>query len=345
MTTTDLTRHDAVTTISSLKDNANWLSVYLYYAEPWENFLTSALNPFVLELESRGWIEQFFFIRYWEYGPHIRLRLKSDSFILEEKVKPFLSEYFTGYMEHHPSLRKDPLWTQQLNEDQRWKENNTIAFVPYEPEVQRYGGSLGILIAEKQFDASSRAVLSILSESESWGYSQALGRAIQLHLGMANALRMDRSETHAFFNYIYANWRPRANAVFTKGQKEIGDNTAITTKAFAESFQKQKAFLVPMVMHIWDALQQKSEFENPWFHRWMTDMNAIYHLLCEARMDKKLIEHDRENISTNKPFTHYLQKHFYIFDSYVHMTNNRLGISNHDEGYLGYLIKECLPAE
>ncbi|MGB5931124.1 MAG: lantibiotic dehydratase C-terminal domain-containing protein, partial [Cyclobacteriaceae bacterium] len=31
-----------------------------------------------------------------------------------------------------------------------------------------------------------------------------------------------------------------------------------------------------------------------------------------------------------------------IYDSYVHMTNNRLGIQNRDEAYLAYLIKKCL---
>ena len=345
MTKTNLTEYPPTIALPTQVDNANWLSVYLYYADPWENFLTSAVNPLVLELESKGWIEQFFFIRYWEYGPHIRLRLKSDELMIEQKVKPFLLEYFTRHMERNPSVRKDPLWTQQLPENQRWKRNNTIAFVPYEPEIQRYGGSSGILIAEKQFEASSRAVLSILSETESWSYSQALGRAIQLHLGLASAFRMDTAETHAFFKYIYANWRPRADAVLTNKEKEIRDSTAITEKAFAESFQKQKVFLVPMVMRVWDALQKKIEFENPWFHQWMADMNSIYHLLCDARMKKNLLEHNRETISTGKPFNHYLQKHFYIFDSYVHMTNNRLGISNHDEGYLGYLIKECLPPE
>ena len=36
------------------------------------------------------------------------------------------------------------------------------------------------------------------------------------------------------------------------------------------------------------------------------------------------------------------QQRWAIYDSYIHMTNNRLGILNRDEGYLGYLIKEGL---
>jgi hypothetical protein len=33
-----------------------------------------------------------------------------------------------------------------------------------------------------------------------------------------------------------------------------------------------------------------------------------------------------------------------IFESYVHMTNNRLGILNRDESYLGYLMQQSLTA-
>lgn len=31
-----------------------------------------------------------------------------------------------------------------------------------------------------------------------------------------------------------------------------------------------------------------------------------------------------------------------IYDSYVHMTNNRSGVLNRDEGYLGYLMAKSV---
>src|SRR5438874_11952323 len=57
--------------------NATWRSYHLFRAEPWEEFLCTGVRPLVDELADAGLTEGFFFIRYWERGPHIRLRLKT----------------------------------------------------------------------------------------------------------------------------------------------------------------------------------------------------------------------------------------------------------------------------
>ena len=36
------------------------------------------------------------------------------------------------------------------------------------------------------------------------------------------------------------------------------------------------------------------------------------------------------------------QERWAIYDSYVHMTNNRLGILNRDEAYLAYIMVEMV---
>ena len=56
----------------------SWLSVHLFYNEPWEEFLQKAVEPYVNTAIQTGIATQYFFIRYWERGPHIRLRLKGD---------------------------------------------------------------------------------------------------------------------------------------------------------------------------------------------------------------------------------------------------------------------------
>jgi hypothetical protein len=38
------------------------------------------------------------------------------------------------------------------------------------------------------------------------------------------------------------------------------------------------------------------------------------------------------------------QRLWFIYSSYVHMTNNRLGILNQDEAYAAFLISKCLSA-
>ena len=92
------------------KKNTYWLAAYLYYAEPWVDVLVKGLKPFVQDVLEAGRARQFFFIRYWERGPHIRLRFRGDRVELEEKVRPALVRYFEQYYLDHPSKRNDPEW-------------------------------------------------------------------------------------------------------------------------------------------------------------------------------------------------------------------------------------------
>ena len=82
-----------------------WLAAFLYYAEPWEGFLIKVVQPFVRSVMEKNMAEQFFFIRYWERGPHIRLRFKGEKEPLESKVKPQLESYFRSYFKEKPSQR------------------------------------------------------------------------------------------------------------------------------------------------------------------------------------------------------------------------------------------------
>ncbi|HHH49559.1 MAG TPA: hypothetical protein ENK52_01120, partial [Saprospiraceae bacterium] len=70
------------------KESFKWLAVHLFYNEPWEEFLAKAVKPYVDTLVQTGIAAQFFFIRYWERGPHIRLRIKGEKNIIDNIVQP-----------------------------------------------------------------------------------------------------------------------------------------------------------------------------------------------------------------------------------------------------------------
>jgi thiopeptide-type bacteriocin biosynthesis protein len=270
--------------------------------------------------------ERFFFIRYWERGPHLRLRFKGEKERLESEVKPALVSHFRNYFEKKPSQRKEP-------EDQQWFPNNSIQYIPYEPELERYGGPTGILIAEEHFAASSDAVLAVIEESGQWDYDRALGAAIQLHLGFAFSLGMDLVETAAFYSHIFHLWFSRSWGYETDiSPGELKKRRDITLNAFAENFAKQKATLIPYHNTLWNAFTGNISFEQEWLNRWMVQTAATGNRLKAAHANGELVFPQR---LTSQPL-------WYILESYVHMTNNRLGILNRDEAFLGYLIKESL---
>ncbi|MGF1671449.1 MAG: thiopeptide-type bacteriocin biosynthesis protein, partial [Balneolaceae bacterium] len=117
-----------------------WLSAHIFYSEPFEGILINGVKPFIEKLKKEKKIEGYFFIRYWERGPHIRLRIKADSHILKDDIKPRLLSYFTEFMRESPSKRNEPKWVQNLTSGKQWYSNNSIQFINYEPETARYGG-------------------------------------------------------------------------------------------------------------------------------------------------------------------------------------------------------------
>ncbi|KAA5541579.1 thiopeptide-type bacteriocin biosynthesis protein [Adhaeribacter rhizoryzae] len=329
---------------SNLHPQSGWLSAHLFYNEPWEEFLKKGVMPFVQQILTNRQAEQFFFIRYWEKGPHIRLRFKGNPEVLENQVKPKLVPYFSDYFQANPSQRTDPARLSEIPAAYQWYPNNSIQFIPYEPETERYGGEAGILIAERQFQASSEAVLAVLQEKNNWDYDQALGTAIQLHLGFAFAAGMDFAETVSFFASIFRNWLPRACFSYpqqlTPAKIKVRQETVL--KAFRNTYQKQKAFLLPLFTQLWQALENQNEFEQAWFNKWLSQMRAVNAALRQAQATGQL--HTPAGYANLFPETALQepQQRWAIYDSYIHMTNNRLGILNRDEGYLGYLIKEGL---
>lgn len=323
--------------------NKEWLAGYLYFAEPWEDFLTQVVGPFVESVMEEHLAEQFFFIRYWELGPHIRLRFKGESCMLTGELKSRMETFFGDFFRKHPSPRREPAEVRKLPKDRQWIDNNSLKFVPYEPEVQRYGGPVGILMAERQFEISSRAVLSVMEESESWDYERALGAAIQLHLAFAFGVGMDLAETREFFCRIFGMWLARSYG-HTSGltADEIQKRRELTLKAFAENFGNQKSVLVPFHETFWNALSREAVFEQEWLNQWLLGMREIGKELQDAQKHGRLEFPDwfKPNPEIGIPAAR--QYLWSILESCVHMTNNRLGILNRDEAYLGYLIQQCL---
>jgi thiopeptide-type bacteriocin biosynthesis protein len=323
--------------------DTNWLAAYLYYTGSWETFITKAVEPFVQQVLQNQWAEQFFFIRYWEKGPHIRLRFKGNSSTLENKIKPELINHFSAYFAAHPSDRPTPEWLKELPEADQWFPNNSIQFITYEPETERYGGEPGLLIAEQQFQSSSQAVFAILNKSQAWEYSRALGVAIQLHLGFAFAVGMDVQEAAHFFSFVFKNWSPHSYQSYDEPvlSDQLQERQTEVLQAFQTTFNHQKSTLLPLFQTIWEALEEDTEFEEDWYNQWIMDMKAVNQAIWKLQTEGKLTIPPWPAIEPSN-FSVAQQERWILYDSYVHMTNNRLGILNRDEGYLGYLLKEGL---
>ena len=320
---------------------SSWFAAYLYYARPWDPLIIEAVAPFIDQVLADQLADHYFYIRYWERGPHIRLRFKGDPEKMEHELKPRLEAWFHTWFKQNPSTR--PEW---MTGREGYFPNNSIQYLPYEPETVRYGGEHGLPIAERQFELSTRTVLTIMRESEDWDYDAALGSAIQLHIIFLHSLGLSLDALKRFSDMVCHAWTGRAyDHDENTTQEEHRERIAEIHAAFAETFEQQKPMLVNFCGSLWEGLEQQVEFEQHHFQQWRTDMTEYGQELIRtwkagnlALYPSTLLDACRGGNEND------LVDLWLILESFIHMTNNRLGILNQDEAFLGYLIKNSLDA-
>jgi len=327
---------------SNTSSSKAWIAAYLFYAEAdWNEFINNAVRPFVDLVCKDGVIEHFFFIRYWENGPHIRLRFKVGDPAIAVGLISQLKTYFQLYFMQNPS--ESSLSTKkQLVDSRFFYPNNSIQFVEYVPEIERYGGQVGILIAEQQFEASSRAVLSIITNGLYQEYDYMLGKAIQLHLGFIYTTGMSMDDALRYFeSSLRDHLQTDQDEEDPLLENKLGDVTQKVLNAFEESFISQKHKLVPYVRGLWSAFEEGVLFEDDWLNLWLVEMKNINEALRSAYINDLLLIPNQVKLQV-KDGACVIEDLWFIFRSYIHMTNNRLGIKNHDEVFLNYILVNSL---
>jgi thiopeptide-type bacteriocin biosynthesis protein len=326
-----------------LTDGTTWLSAHLFCMPPWENFLVQGVLPFVQEMLQSEKITGWFFIRYWEKGPHIRLRLRGQSAIITQEVKPRLTQYFTDWFAAHPTVRNDfDAAGQRHPFAENWFPNDTALFIDYEPETERYGGiAAGITLAETHFQSSSAAVMGALAQNANWSYSRSLGMAIQLHTSFAHCCGFTRMESLELFNRLYEAWLPHAyyNEAL-KDEAQMTRKRAEALEAFRITFEKHKAQLSAFAATLWQALNDGEEFADEWFNQWLQEVKATDRHFRQVRSEGKIVLPAWYGglQGLDEP----TMQQFAVYESYFHMTNNRLGLFNRDEAYVAYIIREIM---
>jgi len=323
-----------------------WLSVHLFYNEPWEEFLQQAVEPYVNTAIQTGIVQQYFFIRYWERGPHIRLRLKGEVEMVKAVLKPNIKEHFETYYGSKPSMRKDPTYPNLFPEDSKWLPNNTIQQIVYEPELDRYGGQIGVSISEQHFMLSSQTVLKlILDKGKNWSYDDGMGAAIKLYVTMVAASGFSLEEAISFFEMIHHSWIPHTLGVYQKQMdiEAIEQQTQLTLQSFESSFESQKETLTDFHQNLWMELKEGNSFEDEVMDNWLEENKRIIQQLTSEIQNGNIHERPPSfSYRINKNISKQSELLWQMMSDYIHLTNNRLGIQNKDESYLAFMIMKSL---
>lgn len=187
-----------MTVIDRPTSTASWTSwhCFVYWApEHLDDFLTGTLGPFMTRLRTDGLITDWFFIRYGEDGPHVRVRARCvapGTVELRERLSALVAAA------SYPLASAGPI-------PPRWHRHGEVRDIPYVAEIDRYGGDEAMPVAEQLFARSTEVALAII-EGTPLGSSR-LTAAADLARATAIALGLDDLAAARWLRTNAAAWR------------------------------------------------------------------------------------------------------------------------------------------
>ncbi|WP_035839686.1 thiopeptide-type bacteriocin biosynthesis protein [Kitasatospora azatica] len=158
----------------------SWVSAHLFYHGDQDAVITGVVRPAVERLGGAGLVDGFFFLRYWEGGPHVRLRVRTRPEHVQEVrsvIEETAAEFFRtspsqsalteqGYAESAPALAEQE---RMADYDTVLHPDNSVAFIDYVPETEVFGTGRALAAVEKQFMASSVLAVELIARGRTPG--------------------------------------------------------------------------------------------------------------------------------------------------------------------------------
>ncbi|WP_096437924.1 thiopeptide-type bacteriocin biosynthesis protein [Alteribacter populi] len=141
-----------------------WTSKHIFIHD--YELIDDYLKEILLPLAEKELTNEYFFIRYWDGGPHVRLRYKNneDNIHFERQLHSLLDQFKERHLD----------WVfKSIVDDERVRKtegegtgvtypNFSIQSINYFPEFERYGGESVMNISEEIFVISSKFASNII---------------------------------------------------------------------------------------------------------------------------------------------------------------------------------------
>lgn len=285
-----------------------WFAVYLFYPGDLDLMLNQLVQPFIHDFFKEGSAETYFFIRYRENGSHIRLRMK----VLPEKqamLELEINQRAAGFFVRYPELTRP----QDLAATTA-PPGHKVVYSSYEPEIKRYGNLQSMPWAETHFCRSSVFILDWI-KSRKTGAS-VLVQALSMHLILLYATGWEFSRLLQVCDVFINGWLPR---LYDPNEDPVQES-AFWLKQFELSFSPAKTQTLIASKSFWESMTEDAASDK--ISRYTHENKSIMKNYLSAGFEEtKLTE---------------------IVTSMMHMNNNRLGISNYEEAYGAYCLRQSL---
>ncbi|MFR9796946.1 lantibiotic dehydratase C-terminal domain-containing protein [Streptomyces sp. MS06] len=330
----------------------DWLAVHVFYAASPRPLLLQCVRPLVDALTEEGLLAGWFFINYWLEGPHLRLRLKparpADAAAVRERAHTALE----AFLRERPALYEvkagflaelyETLFTLEYSEEQRaaylgpdgrmvLRPNNTFEDRPYEPEYGKYGGPAGVALAEWHFQHSSDLVVEAARSMNLHLRTVLLGLSAQLMMVMSGTFLTDEDALAAFLDRYHAFW----NRAFS-GTNYTAD------EGYARAYGAMGRDLTARFRHVRGGVVRGEPERLPAFLRgWAAHCAELRDRAAALARRGELTFRSWDgtrDIRAGDPAVALPM----LLSPYLHMTNNRLGMTVRDEAFLSYVLARAL---
>lgn len=300
-----------------------WLSYHIYYHSSLSNLLRDCLLPAVSDLEEFALMKKFFFLRYWEQGPHIRLRLQIESRNQKESIH-LLEKHLRSYLDGAPSREALSLVHYQLllknlspYENKSYQEdlssNNSFQVEKYQPEYDKYGGKIGMEIAENLFFISSKIIAKLILKADT---THRLIKSWLMMLIGVKSFNLSLPEVYHFFKYYYQYW----------SRQPFSEAKPVFPAEWERFYQIHEKPLTEWAKKMWD----EKAIVSGTFQAWRQCLEAAASEILAHRDPIYLNIKMHAVLKNFNPF-------YYLLMNYLHTHNNRYGILTYEEAFLGFL--------
>jgi thiopeptide-type bacteriocin biosynthesis protein len=286
-----------------------------------DRMLAEVVYPFVEREYRDGSIGRYFYIRYGELGPHLRVRFHGDLARLRGEVAPRFERHV---MDRLPeglagSPAPEPAAVDLPN------THPSVRWIPYEPESARYGGPDGVRVAERLFHVSSAVCAELLRAPQD--RESRLGVSLSAAVVGLRAFcdradeAIERARQHRDHFLAATAWDQPAAPVLA---------------SFDRAYAAQGPALCPLVQALWEAAGSGDSTDLPpalgrYHEALLQARDALTRLSREGRLTY-------EEVPVRRPSA--IAEAFLW--SYSHMTHNRLGVAPLDECYVMHIAARAL---
>lgn len=283
-----------------------WTSFHLHYHEDQDRLLLGLVEPLVASLRTGGLADRFFFVRYPLGGPHIRLRLCCPPGSTEPAAAAVLARS-EQFLQEHPSRRS-------LEEEIIRRYNRSLLAQDRQEDDSAIYPDNFIREAPCRFEAE-RYGGDVLLEPSLDFFAVSSARSLELLRGGASApSRRLHAALHLILRYGLGFARDFEECLALLHRFPVVSRERVPPAVLSKGSQiygQQKAAFLSLMQRELEALAGCLSQHS--------DVRAAHSLALEVQ-------------SADEPTR---QR---IFASHLHMTANRIGLSNVEEVYVSTLL-------